>query len=244
MATYWLHRPTYFDPISDEGSLRDRPNYWYALVAPVNTLDLHGEDLIDDAKLAHIVEKHESATGAQRWVATLSLSGRDLTGADLSEADVRQVDFSGAILNRANLRFAWENEAQFNQAQLKGASLDGARLQGISLVSAQLQGATLVSAQLQGASLYNAKLQGALLGQSQLQGAAVEFAQLQGAWLKYAQLQGASFEHVCAWRADARQAAWKDTRVAHPVTGPNADKVPECDWTVDSFTVFKQLITK
>jgi len=167
---------------------------WLDWIAPVNTLNLQGEDLIDDTKLAHFLEKNESSTGAERWVASLPLAWRDLTGADLSEADVRHVDFSGAILNRANLRFAWANEAHFNQAQLKGASLDGARLQGISLVSAQLQGATLVSAQLQGASLYNAKLQGALLGHSQLQGAAVEFARLQGAWLKYAQLQGASLD--------------------------------------------------
>ena len=35
-------------------------------IAPVNTLDLHGEDLIDDAKLAHIIEKNESSTDAQR----------------------------------------------------------------------------------------------------------------------------------------------------------------------------------
>jgi hypothetical protein len=36
---------------------------WYALA---NTLDLHSEDLIDDAKLALIIEKNASSTGAER----------------------------------------------------------------------------------------------------------------------------------------------------------------------------------
>jgi hypothetical protein len=37
-------------------------------IAPVNTLDLHGEDLIDDAKLAHIINKNESSSDEPRWV--------------------------------------------------------------------------------------------------------------------------------------------------------------------------------
>src|ERR1700732_14667 len=97
VATDWLHGSTHLNPYTDEVSSPDRPT-WYALIAPINTLDLHGEDLIDDTKLAHIIEKNESSTGAERWVATLLLKGRDLTGADLSEADVRHVDFTGAIL--------------------------------------------------------------------------------------------------------------------------------------------------
>jgi hypothetical protein len=57
MATDWLHGSTY----------------------------LHGEDLIDNAKLNQIIEKTESSTGAQRWVPTLSLAktrpdGRGLEG--------------------------------------------------------------------------------------------------------------------------------------------------------------------
>lgn len=51
-----------------------------------------------------------------------------------------------------------------------------------------------------------------------------------------AQLQGASFVDVCVWRAEARQAAWKDTRVARAH--------PKCDWNADSFTELKQLIAK
>jgi hypothetical protein len=56
---------------------------WLHGIAPANTLDLHGKDLIDDEKLARI-EKNENSADAQRWVATLPLAGRDLTGADLS----------------------------------------------------------------------------------------------------------------------------------------------------------------
>jgi uncharacterized protein YjbI with pentapeptide repeats len=261
LATQWLHDLTYFDQITGAVSSLDRPN-WYALIAPVNAVDLHGEDLIDDAKLAHIIEKNESSTGEQRWVASLPLAGRDLTGADLTQADIRQVDFSHAILNRANLRFAWAEEAHFDQAQLQGASLIGAWLQGASLIGAQLQGASLDGAQLQGAalgeelisgprryllgvqlqgaSLIGARLQGASVIHAELQGASLDHAQLQGASLNHAQLQGASFVDACVWRADAPQAGWKDTKVELP----KEDKIHECDWTAASFVALKQLIVK
>ena len=76
LATKWLHG--------------------YDLITPTNILDLHGEDLIDDTKLAHIIEKNErpSVIDNQLWVATFSLANRDLTGANLDSADVRHVDFS------------------------------------------------------------------------------------------------------------------------------------------------------
>jgi hypothetical protein len=133
---------------------------------------------------------------------------------------------------------------RFNGAQLGRASLSEVQLQGAWLMLAQLQGAWFYNAQLQGASLNYTQLQGAFLDGAQLQGASLNKAQLQGAWLDYAQLQGASFVGVCAWRADARQATWKDTRVAHPETGPEADKIPECDWTAASFVALKRLIVE
>jgi len=169
----------------------EKPN-WYDSIAPINTLDLNAEDLIDDAKLAHITEKNESSTNARRWAATLPLAGRDLTGADLSSTDVRHVNLTGAILNRAKLSNAWLEKAYFDFAQLRGASLKGAQLQGALLRFAQLQGASLDSAQLQGASLDSAQLQGASLDSAQLQGASLDDAQFQGTSLKKAQLQGAS----------------------------------------------------
>ncbi|HEY4847316.1 MAG TPA: pentapeptide repeat-containing protein [Methylocella sp.] len=167
---------------------------WLHGIAPVSTLDLQREDLIDDAKLAHIIEKGESSTGAQRWVATLPLAGRDLTRADLDGADVRHVDFSGAILNRATLGRSWAKSARLDNAQLQGASLKGAQLQGASLNDAQLQGASLDAAQLQGASLDEAQLRGASLNHAQLQGASLDDADLQGASLDGAKLQGASLK--------------------------------------------------
>jgi uncharacterized protein YjbI with pentapeptide repeats len=288
-----------------------RESWAGAKIAPVNTLALRGEDLIDDAKLAHIIENGEIPTGAQRWVATLTLAGRDLTGADLGEADVRDVDFWNAILNRANLDDVWAEKAHFEHAQLQGASLqraqlqgasldgaqlqgaslfltqlqgasldgaqlqgawlshtqfqgaslghtqlqgalldlvqlqgtslDGAQLQGASLVWAHLEGASLDGAQLQGASLDAANLQGASLDFAQLQGASLDGAQLHGASLQNADLQGASFADVCAWRADASRAEWKDTRVVHPETDPKADR---CDRMAASFANLKQLIAE
>ncbi len=163
-----------------------------ARIAPINTLDLHGEDLIDDAKLAHIIEKNESLTGGNRWVVSLTLAKRDLTGANFSDVDVRHVDFSHAILNRANFAFAWAENAHFQSAQLHGASLADAQLQGANLDFAHLQGASLDFAHLQGASLDGAQLQGASLKNAQLQGASLNGAQLQGASVHGAQLHGAS----------------------------------------------------
>jgi uncharacterized protein YjbI with pentapeptide repeats len=348
LATYWLHGSTYLH------------HTWYALIAPVNTLDQHGEDLIDDAKLKQIIEKNESSADAQRWVSTLSLRDRDLTGANLRSADVRHVDFSQAILNRANLIYAWAKKARFDRAQLRGASLNDAQLQGAWLDGAQLQGACLNYAQLQGASLHHAQLQAASLDYAQLQGtwlnyaqlqgarlnyaqlqgaslhdaqlqaASLDYAQLQGAWLNHAQLQGArldsaglqgaslsgaglqgaslsgaqlqgaslsgarlqgaelgdppssrpsvrtvepgvsrngpvfsgfggasdaslrggaqlqsaSIVDVCVWRADARQAAWIDTRVARPEIALKADTVPQCGWTAAYFAELKKLIAE
>ncbi len=172
--------------------MSEKPN-WYASIAPINTLDLHGEDLIDDAKLAHIIEKNDNTNDAQRWVATLSLANRDLTLADLSRADVRHVDFFHSILNRAGLYGAWAERSRFDFAQLHGAVVEQAHLQGTSLKNAQLQGTSFYEAQLQGSSFDDAQLQGATLDGAQLQGSSFDDAQLQGATLDGAQLQGAWF---------------------------------------------------
>ncbi len=151
LTTNWLHGKSN-RVFTGELNWRDRP-VWYGWIAPVNNLDLHGEDLIDDAKLAHIIEKNKSETGGNRWEPILLLAKRDLTEADLSDTDIRQVGFSGTIFNRANLNGAWAKNANFDKAQLQGASLLGAQLQGASLDYAQLQDAPLMWTQLQGASL-------------------------------------------------------------------------------------------
>ena len=51
-------------------------------------------------------------------------------------------------------------------------------------------------------------------------------------------------ENVCVWRADARSAAWKDTRVARPETRPEGSfgEFFYCSWAGDSFAELKLLI--
>jgi uncharacterized protein YjbI with pentapeptide repeats len=242
---------------------RRQPNAWIAPITPRNTLDLHGEGLVDDDKLTRINNKNKEA-GESRWEPVLVLKGRDLTEANLRDTDIRQIEFSGGIFNRAKLDHAWAANADFTEAsfvgaslafvqfqgallggaQLQGAWLGGAKLQGAYLFRAQLQGASLGGAQLQGASLRGAELQGAYLFRVQLQGASLGGAQLQGASLRGAELQGAFFEGACVWRADAREAVWNDTVVAQPATSakPNPDKFEECDWTTAEFKGLKQLI--
>jgi hypothetical protein len=195
VATDWLHGTMYLDLEFGILYSPDAPKL-YRMIAPANTLDLRGEDLIDDAKLTHILEKNESPTGVQRWVATLSLAGRDLTGANLESADIRHADFSEAILNFANLNFAWATKARFNFVQLQGASFLLAQLQGASFSNAQLQGANLTAATLRGASLYAARLPGAWLSGAHLQGALLDYAYLRGAWLSGAHLQGALLDYA------------------------------------------------
>jgi hypothetical protein len=169
------------------------------------------------------------------------LSFAQLQGATFSRAHLQGAWLEHAQLQGASLEYAQLQGASLDGAQLQGASLFGAQLQGASLDRARLQGASLDRARLQGASLDRARLQGASLDRARLQGASLDRAQLQGASLNKARLQGASFVDACVWRADAHQAVWKDTWVAHPETGPKGDK---CDWTAESFAALKQRIAK
>ncbi|WGJ14131.1 pentapeptide repeat-containing protein [Methylocapsa sp. D3K7] len=197
LATQWLHGSTY-------------------LRTPTNTLDLHGEDLIEDTKLSDIIKKNEGSAGAQRWVAALFVAGRDLTGANLREADVRHVDFSDAILNRANLNDVWAEQTRLDRAQLRDASLRKAQLEGASLHEVQLQGTSLKEAQLQGAQLNGAHLRGALnLPEANLRGASLDGAELQGASLEKAQLQGASLREAQLQGASLKDAELQGASLDH-----------------------------
>ena len=195
-----------------------------SLWPPKNTLDVHREDLIDDARLKLIAEREDKNKG---WSEpTLHLDGRDLIEANLTGADIRHVDFTGANLQRAHLEHAWATKARFDKAQLQNASLNHALIENATLKGAklsdakfdkafatgarfdcaddgtctELSNASLNQAQLQGASLNHAKLQGASLNQAELQGATLGLAlfhlgaDLRGACLAGAQLQGASLE--------------------------------------------------
>lgn len=76
--------------------------------------------------------------------------------------------------------------------------------------------------------------------------------QLQWASLDKADLEGASFMDVFTWRADAREAHWKDTRVVNPEIGPKqACRVPEkswltstCEWSAESLDKLKKIIAE
>jgi uncharacterized protein YjbI with pentapeptide repeats len=202
VATKRLHGESYRDTGTGELKWRDRP-VWYGWVAFSNTLDLHGESLIDDAKLTLIAKKNERSALPDRWEPTLLLKDRDLTEANLSDTDIRQAEFSDTIFNRANLDRAWAEKVHLDKAKLQGASLKEAQLQSASLNGANLQDAFLEKAQLQkalfGCAYYDysskcAQLQGAKLGGAQLQGATLDFANLQDAKLDYANLQGASLK--------------------------------------------------
>jgi hypothetical protein len=180
-------------------------------------LDLQGKALINFESLNNLNKRNKYENGEGRWEPVLSLVNRDLTQANLSNTDIRQVELSGAKLNRATLDRAWADDAHFNEAEFQGASLVGTRLQHTWLNGAQLQGASLGFARLHGVSLAGAWLQ--------------------SADLERAELEAAIFADVCVWRADAREAVWKDAWVS-------LGKSPQCDWTAEHFENLKKLITE
>jgi len=208
VATKRLHGESYRHTGTGELQWRDRP-VWYGWIAFPNTLNLHGEALIDDAKLALITQKNKS----DRWEPALLLRNRDLTEANLSDTDLRQVEFTSATLNRANFDRAWAENARLDKAKLPGASFKGAQAQSASLNGANLQGAFLEKAQLQkalflcahsddrGNSSDCAQLQNANLNGAQLQGASLKGAQLQDVSLREAQLQRVSLREAQLQRA-------------------------------------------
>jgi uncharacterized protein YjbI with pentapeptide repeats len=213
LATSRLHGSSYWQ--YDELKFRDRLS-WYNWIAPTNTLDLHGEVLVENAKLRTVSEENGGRADDGKPEAVDHRPNRDLTEANFANADVRRVDFSNSILNRANLNHAKGEKAQFDLAELKGAELqgtylkgsffrraqldgallDGALLQGTDLVEAHLLGASLDNAQLQGAVLQNAGLWAASLKNAHLQGADLKGTRLQIAFLDNAQLLGASLENA------------------------------------------------
>jgi len=187
-----------------------------------------------------------------------SLGGAQLQGAVLKWARLQGASLDGAQLQGAVLTWARLQGASLNRTHFQGAVLENAFLQGAWLDSTQLQGAWLDHAQLWGALLDWTQLQGATLDHAYLQGALLLNAELQGASLDHAQLEGASFRDVFVWRADARKANWKGTRLVNPETGPKqypeqsefranleAGKfIHSKQWSVESFEKLKKMITE
>jgi uncharacterized protein YjbI with pentapeptide repeats len=176
-----------------------RPRAWFS-----NVLVVPNRKIVDDK-------------AAETDFPSLSLRGRNLSGAILIGSDLRNADFTGANLNHAHLdrallaraRFGcaapfdkhtkpgwpddectWLQRASFAQAELQAADFKRARMHDAILIAANLQGADLSAAQLQGAMLSNAKLVGAWLKGANLNYAFLDGANLIGATFFNTQLQG------------------------------------------------------
>ena len=166
-----------------------------------NVLVLTGEKFADGEKLA----KQERS---------ISLRGRDLSGAIFVRADLRKADFTGANLNSAVLSQARLTEAHFGCAEEVDRKAEDIGmfgrfepidekplfawpkdrctwLAGASFTEADLRGADLRRSRAQGANFKGASMQGATLENADLTGALFFGARLEGANLGSADLSGA-----------------------------------------------------
>jgi hypothetical protein len=211
--------PTYFDfrgnklvwelkPISDVilhgpiDMVEGKPRAWFS-----NVLVVPNKKLIDDKQMDTLFP-------------SLSLRGRNLSGAVFVHSDLRNVDFTGANLNDAVLDYAqlagarfecatlydrvtkpgwpqdgctWLQRASFALAQLQGAKFGRARMHGAILIAANLQAADMSAAQLQGVMFTNAEMTGARLTSADLSSAFLDGAIMVGADFHNSQLQGVLF---------------------------------------------------
>jgi uncharacterized protein YjbI with pentapeptide repeats len=193
-------------PIADvvlHGSINmvdGRPSAWFS-----NVLVVPNKKLIDDKAV-------------ETDFPSLSLRGRNLSGAVLIGSDLRNADFTGANLNEARLDGAlltrakfrcastyderaklsgwpkdectWLQRASLSEAQLQAADFDGARMHGAIMIGANLMGARFTGTQLQDAMLVNAQLQAAFIEGASLNHAFLNGALLIGAKISNSELQG------------------------------------------------------
>jgi uncharacterized protein YjbI with pentapeptide repeats len=180
--------------------VKGRPNTWFS-----NVLVVPNKKLIDDK-------------ATETDFPSLSLRGRNLTGAVLIGSDLRNADFTGANLNEARLDRAlltrakfrcastyeertkllgwpkdectWLQRATLSEAKLQAADFDRARMHGAIMIGANLMGAQLTGTQLQGAMLVNAQLQAVLIEGASLNHAFLNGALLMGAIIRNSELQG------------------------------------------------------
>jgi hypothetical protein len=208
--------PTYFDfrgnklvwelkPISDVilhgpiDMVEGKPRAWFS-----NVLVVPNKKLIDDKAV-------------DTPFPSLSLRGRNLSGAVFVNSDLRNVDFTGANLNDAVLDYAqlararfgcatlydrvtkagwpqdgctWLQRSSFALAQLQGANFGRARMHGAILIAANLQSVDMSAAQLQGVMFTNAEMTGAKLRAADLSSAFLDGATMVGADFSGSQLQG------------------------------------------------------
>ena len=87
----------------------------------------------------------------------------DLEGANLGNVSFRYSRFTGARLNRADLRYADLSSSDLSHAELREADMKGSTLRNTDLSYSDLTGADLRYADLTGANLGGALLTGAVL---------------------------------------------------------------------------------
>ena len=193
------------EPVSDVAlhgpinMVAGRPSAWFS-----NVLVVPNKKVVDDRAV-------------ETEFPSLSLRGRNLSGAVLIGSDLRNADFTGANLNDARLDRAlltrakfgcvspfnirakpgwpkdectWMQRASLSEAKLQAANFDGARMHGAIMIGADLKGAQLTGTHLQGAMLINAQLQAALIEGANLSHAFLNGAFLIGAKIKNTQLDG------------------------------------------------------
>ena len=169
-------------------------------------------------------DEHKRAQGLEK-IAGLTLTNRDLRGADLRDTLFVKGDLRGANLKGANLVGARVFAANLSTFPIfKGwRCVEGVYRQHTSVTQTvtvtrseftdvqqsevdscgtNLQGANLQGTELQDANLRFAQLQGADLQHALLQGAHLWGAELHGANLQHAQLQGADLQHAHIRSAD------------------------------------------
>jgi uncharacterized protein YjbI with pentapeptide repeats len=163
-----------------------------------------------------------------------NLRDADLQGADLSEAilkgaNLREAFLLESYLVAANLSEATLHQARLTRANLRLASLCKADLGWAWLDDADVRGANLSEANLHEAKLWRtmllgASLRNARLTMSDLSGAHLEDADLSGATLYKANLGGATLTEVNLTQADLRQANLSEAELSGAdLTGANLE---------------------
>ena len=114
-----------------------------------------------------------------------SVKGALLKKADLRYADMFRAFLANAILRNANMEGARLRKTIFQNSDIRGANLDKTDLRGANLKGTDLREATFVDAYLTGAQLH-----GANLGLTLLHGANLNQANLENADMRCADLTG------------------------------------------------------
>jgi hypothetical protein len=233
--------PTYFD-------IRDNKMLWE--LKPISDVILHGPiDMVEGrprAWFSNVLVVPNKKLIDEKAVDTpfpsLSLRGRNLSGAVFVNSDLRNVDFTGANLNSAVLDYAqlararfecatlydrvtkpgwpqdgctWLQRASFALAQLQGARFGRARMHGAILIAANLQSADMSAAQLQGVMFTNAEMTGARLKSADLSSAFLDGATMIGTDFSDSQLQGVLLGDT-----------WFDLSLIQYVASPSLDRAP------------------